>query len=674
MKAVSRRPGQRRIRSRARILGTLFKTFLTVTIAAAAYEGAKQFAFPHITLWQSHAITALLFGAASTLAVYLGLRSRSGFLAQIQTQLAERKRAEEVLKEREALLSLVFETTYDVIFVIAVAPPDCFRFASVNRRFLEATGLAEDQVLGKLVEEVIPQPARAVVLVKYKDAIRDRRPVQWEEISDYPAGRKIGQVTITPVFDGSGGCVQLIGSVYDITERKQAEDRLAESEREYRELVEHANSIILRWTHDGRITFLNEFGLRFFGYSAEEIIGRHVMGTIVPPTERGGRDLRQLMDQICADPITFEQSVNENMRRNGERVWIAWTNRIVRDVQGQVAEILSVGTDITERKRTEEALRRNEEQLRLIMENLTDMVAVLDLDGRRLYNSPSYTGIMGDPDKLRGSLSFEEIHPEDQARVRQAFQDTVCTGTGRRLEYRLIDQQGTPRHIESQGSVIRDAQGRVAQVLVVSRDVTERRQAEEAIRELNASLERRVAERTAELAVARDRAETADRLKSAFLATMSHELRTPLNSIIGFTGIILQGLAGPLNAEQHKQLGMVRDSARHLLALISDVLDISKIEAGQLDVSSELFDLRASIAKVAGIVEPLAEKKGLTLRVELAPEIGTLVSDPRRVEQVLLNLLNNAVKFTDRGAVTLTAEDPAGRTTHYAFHNPHFGR
>jgi signal transduction histidine kinase len=249
------------------------------------------------------------------------------------------------------------------------------------------------------------------------------------------------------------------------------------------------------------------------------------------------------MDQICADPVAFEQNVNENMRRNGERVWIAWTNKIVRDAHGQVTEILSVGTDITERKR-----------------------------------------------------------------------------------------------------------------------------AEEAIRELNTSLEQRVAERTAELAVARDRAEAADRLKSAFLATMSHELRTPLNSIIGFTGIILQGLAGPLNAEQRKQLEMVRDSAGHLLTLINDVLDISKIEAEQLEVKSELFDLRASMMKVAGIVKPLAEKKGLALRMELAPEIGSLVSDPRRVEQVLLNLLNNAIKFTERGAVTLAAEivPDALRTPHSA--------
>ena len=158
-----------------------------------------------------------------------------------------------------------------------------------------------------------------------------------------------------------------------------------------------------------------------------------------------------------------------------------------------------------------------------------------------------------------------------------------------------------------------------------------------------------------DLVIAKERAEAADRLKSAFLATMSHELRTPLNSIIGFTGIILQGLAGPLNPEQAKQLGMVQGSARHLLALINDVLDISKIEAGQLEVSLASFDLRASIATVADTVRPLAERKGLGLAVEVAPGVGTLVSDRRRVEQVLLNLLSNAIKFTEHGSVTLTA-------------------
>jgi PAS domain S-box-containing protein len=171
-----------------------------------------------------------------------------------------------------------------------------------------------------------------------------------------------------------------------------------------------------------------------------------------------------------------------------------------------------------------------------------------------------------------------------------------------------------------------------------------------------AQLEQRVARRTAELATAKERAESADRLKSAFLATMSHELRTPLNSIIGFTGIILQGLVGPLNPEQAKQLGMVRDSANHLLNLINDILDLSKIEAGQLELVLEPMDIRQAIEKVVQMVTPLAQKKGLALHTLIAPDAGQITADRRRVEQVLINLVNNAVKFTETGSVQIEAE------------------
>ncbi|MCC6215628.1 MAG: PAS domain-containing protein [Polyangiaceae bacterium] len=150
-------------------------------------------------------------------------------------------------------------------------------------------------------------------------------------------------------------------------------------------------------------------------------------------------------------------------------------------------------------------------------------------------------------------------------------------------------------------------------------------------------------------------AESADRLKSAFLATMSHELRTPLNSIIGFSGILLAELPGPLNAEQRKQLGMVCASSEHLLALINDVLDLSKIEAGQLQTESAPFLAEPSIRRVVETVRPLAEKKGLALDLDLGGDLGEIVSDRRRVEQVLLNLLSNGVKFTDRGRVHVTA-------------------
>lgn len=323
----------------------------------------------------------------------------------------------------------------------------------------------------------------------------------------------------------------LVGMGIDISERKNVESRLDESEQKYGELVESANSIILRWNAQGYITFLNSFGQRFFGYASDEIIGKHVIGTIVPYTDSAGRDLQQLMQQICLDTKVFEQNINENIRSNGESVWISWTNKVVLDTQGHVVEILSIGNDITE----------------------------------RLF-------------------------------------------------------------------------------------------AEQEIRELNASLEKRVTERTEELQTALVRAEAADKIKSAFLATMSHELRTPLNSIIGFTGIILQGMAGPLNAEQTKQLGMVRGSARHLLELINDVLDISKIEAGQLEVKCEAFDLVTLIERVVNLLTPTIEKKGLLLHTSISKELGSINSDRRRLEQILINLVNNAAKFTDKGSVSITAE------------------
>jgi len=179
------------------------------------------------------------------------------------------------------------------------------------------------------------------------------------------------------------------------------------------------------------------------------------------------------------------------------------------------------------------------------------------------------------------------------------------------------------------------------------------------LRQINQEMEKRIIKRTEELRVAMEKAQSADRLKSAFLATMSHELRTPLNSIIGFTGILLQGLAGPLNEEQHKQLSMVQSSARHLLALINDVLDISKIEAGQLTMSVKSFELRPVIEKAIKMVSPFAEKKGLNLIIEIDDRIGSITTDQRRLEQIILNLLNNAIKFTEKGKVRIScrAED-----------------
>jgi signal transduction histidine kinase len=221
--------------------------------------------------------------------------------------------------------------------------------------------------------------------------------------------------------------------------------------------------------------------------------------------------------------------------------------------------------------------------------------------------------------------------------------------------------------VVARGEFTFDRDARPVRMRGVVVEVTDRKLAEAEVHRLNeelrqhaAVLEQRVAERTAELADARDKAQAADRAKSAFLATMSHELRTPLNSVIGFTGLLLKEMAGPLNDEQAKQLRMVNASGLHLLALISDVLDMSKIEAGELTTSAAPFDLGDAVRTVAAAVTPLAEKKRLALVVDVRSGAASVTSDRRRVEQVLLNLLSNAIKFTDHGSVTLTVEPVPG--------------
>lgn len=258
-------------------------------------------------------------------------------------------------------------------------------------------------------------------------------------------------------------------------------------------------------------------------------------------------------------------------------------------------------------------------------------------------------------------VSDPAMQPWADAIARHRFRSTASfpiflDGEPRGMLNVYADEVGFFRDAEI--ALLDEAAGDLSFALDVERQDDERRRAEAALQELNTTLEAKVADRTAELTETAERAEAADRLKSAFLATMSHELRTPLNSIIGFTGIIAQGLAGPLTDEQAKQLGMVQASARHLLALINDVLDISKIEAGQLVTASEPFDLADAITTVADTVGPLAEAKGLELVVPAhAPaDTASMVGDQRRVQQILLNLLANAIKFTDAGTVTLELE------------------
>ena len=304
----------------------------------------------------------------------------------------------------------------------------------------------------------------------------------------------------------------------------------------------------------------------------------------------------------------------------------------------------------------EKELAAKEERFRMLFNTSPDGILLTVPEGPILAANASACQILGrSEEELRVTDPSGVVDLQDP-RLPQAISTRAETGHFHgEINFLRRNGERFPCEISAAKYWVGDGKEESA---IILRDISDRKRAEEALQKneedlrlLNTQLEQRVAERTQELSIAVRKAQEADRLKSVFLATMSHELRTPLNSIIGFSGILSQGLAGPLNDEQNKQLGMVRQSAQHLLNLINDILDLSKIEAGQMKVSCAPCDLLVVIESVLQLAQPLAAKKGLALQAEIGTDIPVILSDAQRLKQILLNLVNNAVKFTPQGLV-----------------------
>jgi len=416
----------------------------------------------------------------------------------------------------------------------------------------------------------------------------------------------------------------------EVRDRAKAEEAHRQSEERFELAMRGANDGLWDWNLITGEVYYSPRWLYMLGHNMDELEPTiEIFRNLIHPD-----DLEQVLaaESDSMNGRTDRYQIEFRMlHQDGIYINVLSRAFLVRDDNGTPIRIVGTHVDISERKYAEEALREQEAYLRTIIEHMPVDFFSIDRDLCYTMQSPTSKLAIGD---VVGQRADELNIAEDLKRAWLDELQQVFNGETVRQEYDVETTTGDMRTYLSNVAPVQ-VEGGIIAAIGMSLDITERKRA------------------AMELQHAKERAEESDRLKSAFLATMSHELRTPLNSIIGFTGILLQKLAGPVNEEQVKQLGMVQTSARHLLALINDVLDISKIEAGQLEVSLALFDLPALIREVADATQPLAKEKCLDLRVNMSAAIGKIHSDRRRVGQIVTNLLSNAIKFTEDGHVRL---------------------
>jgi PAS domain S-box-containing protein len=506
------------------------------------------------------------------------------------------------------------ENNYNVIRTPIIIQPTSIRFA-----------FSKNADLTPYLIETIDSDLKALKT--------DRNSIYFQALDRYMGGNL--QKTFIEIIPSwvyelllfGGGTILFLMVVY-IVARRQISRQTAElrtSEARNRVLIENNPDLIFRLSGDGIFLDYHSASENSFYTPPEEFMGENVRD-LLPP------DLAQATLEKARKAIeTGEIQTHEYQMpiREENRDFEARYNANGKD------DVIVIIRDITARKQMERELRESEKRYQTLVNVSPVGIFHTNCDGSTTYVNQTWCQISGlSAEEAIGDGWLKAVHQEDRDRLSSNWQNSFHLHQSSTADYRFVHADGSITWVLGQAVPELNSDNQVVGFVGTIMDITERKKIED-------------------LKTAVMRAESADKLKSAFLATMSHELRTPLNSIIGFTGIILQKLVGPLSEEQEKQLNMVQGSARHLLELINDILDISKIEAGQINVIAEPFDMGIAIQKSVEKIRPLAEKKGLVLTTMITPEVIEITSDRRRAEQILLNLLSNAVKFTEEGEVRL---------------------
>ena len=409
-------------------------------------------------------------------------------------------------------------------------------------------------------------------------------------------------------------------------------------------LSTHINDLIILADTQGRIFYASPACQRL-GYTQQELIGQSAADFAHPEdlTQVNANVVALFAGEVSATPADREHRYR---RKDGEYVWLQGSPSLLPDGRGGCAGLINVFRDVTDQHAVRERLIESEHRYRLIAENATDMISQTSCaDGRLTYLSPSVERVTGyTPAELLGQRMQDYVHPDDQADFRAAFEGLVNERRerGRPIRFRGRHKSGAWIWLESNPRLVRGPDGKLTDIVDVTRDVGERE-----------ALEVRLREAVTE-------AEKSAQVKTEFLANMSHEIRTPLTAVLGFTGLLAE--RSDLPGEARGQVERIAGAGRALLAIVNDVLDFSKLEAGQVTITPSPTDTARAAREVLEMFEPQAEAKGLELRFEARSDLpGRVWVDAGRLRQILVNLIGNAVKFTEHGTVAVRLEyDPDG--------------
>jgi two-component system sensor histidine kinase/response regulator len=516
------------------------------------------------------------------------------------------------------------------------------RVVDANFRFAEMLGYTVAEVVGLHTWDYEANLSEAQIRSAFADF--SQVDATFETRHRHRDGRLLNvEVSVSGVrLDGRQA---MFAVCRDITERKLAEERLRASEAALNEAqaVAHLGS----WTLDiasGQLSWSAET-YRVFGVAPGTPLTLQVFLDCIHPEDRD----RVAAAWRAAEERAVPYDLEHRIVAFGETRWVRERAQIRRNSRGEAVYAIGTVQDITERMQNQAELQK----LWLAVEQSPNSIVITDLNARIEYVNEAFTQVTGySREEILGQNSRLLQSGETPAETFTALWAALTAGLSWTGEFINRRKDGSTYHELARISPVRQPDGRISHFLAVKEDITARKQAAQELEQYRHRLQELVMERTAELVQAKIQAEAANRAKSEFLANMSHEIRTPMNAIIGLAQLLQRDAS---DDRQREQLGKVWTAAQHLLTIIDDILDLSKIESGKLAIEAVDFDLRRVVDKVLALTGQKAEAKGLQLHVDMAPALGrwTLHGDALRLGQILLNYVSNAVKFTERGSIDI---------------------